>query len=93
MIFKAYILLNRFQSDKGLQFHHNTKHHWHQRHTDKQNERTENWAKTTGYPQYTLQVAEVVQNSNTSSSTSQLDLGPNDEEFEVVETNAKDTSG
>ncbi len=74
----------RFQSDKGLQSHYNTKHDWHLSHANEQQSKIETRARETGYPRYALPAAEVVIIAASSSSMSSPETEPN---FERLEAN------
>ena len=74
----------RFQSDKGLQSHYNTKHDWHQSHANEQHSLIETHARETGYPRYALPAAEVVSIADSSSSGSSSETELN---FEYLEEN------
>ncbi len=74
----------RFQSDKGLQSHYNTKHDWHKSHANEDHQIIETRAQEKGYPRYALPAAEVVSIADSSSSVGSLEKELN---FEHVEEN------
>ncbi len=78
-----------------MQSHFNTKHDWHQFHTNEQQKILAKRSNTTGFPQYAPQQAKVVSihDSDTSMSTSLSDRSLNIQELKAVEEAQEETPG